>query len=165
MRPAARTLGPILLAAALLLPACGREEPPVAGKAAARADGGRKAALGARPPCGGALNGLLDSLDALRGRLAVGLSYEMYLDEVQDLRELYARIPVDRLTIDCVAAVGTPSERALNRYIEAANTWGECLADVYCASSSVEPELQRKWRVASNLLSSAHIGARGMQGK
>ncbi len=111
------------------------------------------------------MDALLDSLDRLRGRLAVGLSYEMYLDEVQDARQIYDAIRPDRLLVDCIVAVGTPSERALNQYIEAANTWGKCLSDLYCASSSVEPRLQHKWRIASSRLSEAHLGARGVQAR
>jgi hypothetical protein len=48
---------------------------------------------------------------------------------------------------------GTPSEQALNEYIDAANAWGECLADAACTTASIEPILQRKWRMASRLLS------------
>lgn len=166
MRSARRTTaGALLLALSVLLFACGGEERGVTGDGPMRANRQSRAPIGQVLPCGGRLNGLLDSLDALRGRLAAGLSYEMYVDEVQDLREVYDRIPADRLTIDCVIAVGTPSEKALNKYIEAANSWGKCRADVYCASSSVEPELQQKWQAASDLLSTAHIGARGVQSR
>jgi hypothetical protein len=54
-----------------------------------------------------------------------------------------------------VAATGTPAEAALNRYIEATNAWGDCLADASCTTTTIEPVLQRKWRVASGFLKEA----------
>ena len=113
-------------------------------------------------PCQGKLDGFLDSLDALRSRLVAGLSYGAYLREVRQIRAVYGQIPFDRLTLDCVAAVGTPSEKAFDRYIEAANVWGECLEEVGCDAYAVEPRLQHRWRIASHLLSEAHVGSRGV---
>jgi hypothetical protein len=111
-----------------------------------------EAAAAARP-CPARVDGFLDSLDALRRQLAVGLSYEQYVAKVQELRASYDQIPVGHLTIGCLARAGTPGERALNRYIDATNSWGECLADASCTTAAVEPILQRKWRVASRFLS------------
>lgn len=54
-----------------------------------------------------------------------------------------------------MTATGTPAEDALNRYIDAANAWGECLADASCATATIEPVLQRRWRLASRSLSAA----------
>ncbi|HET9678339.1 MAG TPA: hypothetical protein VFP21_12645, partial [Solirubrobacterales bacterium] len=51
--------------------------------------------------------------------------------------------------------VGTPGEQAFNRYIEAANDWGECVSEAGCSSATVEPVLQRRWRIASLFLSEA----------
>jgi hypothetical protein len=91
----------------------------------------------------------------LRRQLTVGLSYEQYAAKVKALRRSYDKLPIDRLLIDCVSAIGTPAEAALNRYINAANVWGECLADAACTTATIEPVLQRKWRVGSRLLSEA----------
>jgi hypothetical protein len=89
----------------------------------------------------------------LRRQLAVGLSYEQYAARMKGLRASYGEIPVERLAIGCLASIGTPSERALDKYIDAANAWGECLADASCTTDSIEPVLQRKWRIASHFLS------------
>ena len=62
---------------------------------------------------------------------------------------------IDRLAIDCLSATGTPAEAALNKYIDGANAWGECLADASCGTATIEPVLQRKWRLASRSLSEA----------
>ena len=71
------------------------------------------------------------------------------------LQRDYAAIPIDHLGLGCLATEGTSAERALNRYIDAANTWGECLADAACTTATVEPVLQRKWRAASRYLGEA----------
>jgi hypothetical protein len=60
--------------------------------------------------------------------------------------------------IDCLDAVGTPAEQAFNRYIQAANDWGECVSEAGCSSETVEPVLQRRWRIASHFLSEADAG-------
>jgi hypothetical protein len=91
----------------------------------------------------------------LRSNLAVGLSYEQYAAEMHGIRTAYDEIPVKRLTIDCLATAGTPGEKALNQYIDAANAWGECLAEAGCDTASIEANLQSRWRVASRFLSEA----------
>jgi len=109
------------------------------------------------------LGGFLHSLDSLEAELAVGLSYEQYFAAVKRVKDAYESVPVEELELTCLAAVGTPAEKALNRYIEAANVWRECRADVRCGTYAIEPRLQRKWRVASHYIADAHEGgsARG----
>jgi hypothetical protein len=109
-------------------------------------------------PCQGRLGSFVASMDSLRRRLAVGLTYDQYVAEVQGIRSTYRKIPIDRIEIDCLAAVGTPAEKAFNRYIEAANDWGECVSEAGCSSTTVEPVLQRRWRIASHFLSAADDG-------
>jgi hypothetical protein len=97
-------------------------------------------------------------MDDLRGKLAVGLSYGAYLDQVKAVQSVYGRVPVDHLDLSCLVKAGTPAERALNLYIAAVDTWGECLTSASCDSESVEPNLQRKWALASDRLSAAQKG-------
>jgi len=104
--------------------------------------------------CPKQLGAFVDSLETLRRQLAVGLSYDDYIARVKSLHAAYENIPIDRLTFDCLAT-GTPTEKVLNKHIDAANAWGECLADATCTTATIEPVLQRKWRVASKLLSEA----------
>lgn len=131
------------------------------GGAAPGATGNRGKSAGqskAVPPCDAQLGGLLGSLDSLRVRLATGFSYEQYAGAVHEARTAYAGLDARRLPPACLLAAGTAAEKSLNRYIEAANTWGECLADAGCDGRAVEPELQRQWQVASHWLSQAHEG-------
>jgi hypothetical protein len=100
------------------------------------------------------------SMDGLRRRLAGGVTYDQYVAEVRGIRSTYGEIPTDRLQIDCLTAVATPGEKAFNRYIEAANDWGECVSELGCGSAEIEPVLQRRWRVASHFLSEAEDGLR-----
>lgn len=146
----AATVG-ILLGLALILGACGGDGTTAADKPASTA----KTAL-ASPPHAGTrdschrLGPFVGSMVGLRDDLARGLSYDDYLHEVQQVRAVYARIDVEKLTAGCLLASGGPAERALNLYIDATNTWGDCLATVSCNTRSVEPKLQRKWALAAH---------------
>jgi hypothetical protein len=115
----------------------------------------KKQADGAAGPCQGRLGSFVASMDSLRRRLAVGLTYDQYVAEVRGIRSTYRKVPIERVEFDCLNAVGTPAEKAFNGYIEAANRWGECVSEAGCSSAAVEPVLQRRWRLASGLLSEA----------
>ena len=108
--------------------------------------------------CQSQLGSFVGSMDGLRRRLAVGVTYDQYVVEVRGIRSTYGKIPVERLQIDCLSAVATPGERAFNRYIEAANDWGECVSEAGCGSEEIEPVLQRRWRIASHYLTEAKDG-------
>jgi hypothetical protein len=109
-------------------------------------------------PCQGELGGFVASMDSLRRRLAVGVTFDQYLAEVRGIRSTYLEIPIERVEIDCLSAVGTAAEKAFNRYIEAANDWGDCVSEAGCTSAAVEPVLQRRWRIASHFLGEADSG-------
>jgi hypothetical protein len=159
---AARRLPPLgcalAAAAALAFAGCGGSGDATADNAhATRPEPRAKAnvAPATRERCPAKVTAFADALDRLRHRLAIGLSYEQYAARVKQLRKAYAELPIDRLTIACLTTTGTPTERAFNKYIDAANAWGECLADASCTTATIEPILQRKWRVASHSLSEA----------
>jgi hypothetical protein len=149
----------LLGASALFLLGCGSgEASPKTGadrRAPAAKPANRTRAVTASG-CG--LGALLHDLDTLESRLAAGLSYEQYFAEVSGARATYRKVRVDRLGLLCLGAVGTPAEKALDEYIEAANTWRECRADAGCGTYTIEPRLQRKWRVASHFIARAHAG-------
>lgn len=117
-----------------------------------------------RPPggdlCQSQVGSFIGSMDSLRRRLAVGVTYDQYIDEVDAVRSTYRDVPADQLRIDCVGTVGVPAEKAFNRYIEAANDWGDCVSELGCGSAEVEPVLQQRWRIASHFLSEAQEGLR-----
>ena len=108
--------------------------------------------------CQSQLGSFVGSMDGLRRRLAVGVTYDQYVAEVRGIRSTYGKIPTGRVQIDCLSAVATPGEKAFNRYIEAANEWGECVSELGCGSAEVEPVLQRRWRIASHFLTEAKKG-------
>jgi hypothetical protein len=109
-------------------------------------------------PCQSQLGSFVASMDSLRRRLAVGVTYDQYVAEVRGIRSTYEKIPIERVKIGCLTAVGEPAEKAFNRYIEAANDWGDCVSEAGCSSATVEPVLQRRWRSASHFLSGADEG-------
>jgi hypothetical protein len=170
-----RLLGCALLAA-VLLGGCGGSgsdattERTVASDETARTTekptASRKEAKGKPRPvpagdlCQSQLGGFVGSMDGLRRRLAVGVTYDQYVAEVRGIRSTYGEIPIEQLRIDCLTAVATPGEKAFNRYIEAANDWGECVSELGCDSAEIEPMLQRRWRIASHFLSEAQDGLR-----
>jgi hypothetical protein len=116
----------------------------------------RPASPGGR--CQDQVGSFVASMDSLRRRLAVGVTYDQYLAEVRGIRATYGEIPIERVQIDCLNAVGSPAEQAFNRYITAANDWGDCVSALGCESATVEPVLQRRWRIASHFLSEATDG-------
>jgi len=120
------------------------------------AKGGRHVPAG--DLCQSQLGGFVGSMDGLRRRLAVGVTYDQYVAEVRGIRSTYGQIPIDKLQVDCLARVATPGEKAFNRYIEGANEWGECVSELGCGTTEIEPVLQRRWRVASHFLTEAKDG-------
>ncbi len=157
----AATVG-ILLGLVLMLSACGEDGTTAAEKPA------RTTRTSSAPPPSATtirsscsrLRPFLGSMTKLRNDLARGLSYDDYLREVQGVRSVYARIDAGKLTAGCLLASGGPAERAFNLYIDATNTWGDCLATVSCNTRSVEPKLQRKWALAAHQLATAQQGLR-----
>jgi hypothetical protein len=169
--------------AALLLPGCGSSDsnstatPTVTGSEgrfhdssphmgqkagndgdAAAKDGGDGGHVPAGDLCQSQLGSFVGSMDGLRRRLAVGVTYDQYVAEVRGIRSTYGKIPVDKLQVDCLSLVATPAEKAFNRYIEGANDWGECVSELGCGTTEIEPVLQRRWRIASHFVSAAEDG-------
>src|SRR5262245_18881107 len=134
------------LGAALTLVACGGGGGAESGAtvSAPSKQGDGLAPRPARARCGADLTRFIRSLDGLRDQLAVGLTYDQYLENVRRLQRSYRQIRVEHEPARCVVGAGAPAERALNQHIEAANAWGDCLAES-CEIPSVEPEIKRRW--------------------
>jgi hypothetical protein len=150
-------LGCLLIGAlGLLLPGCGSGASTGADAVSTQTKAApTTTARAAMEGCPSQVNAFAKSLDALRRQLAVGLSYEQYATKVKSLQNVYDKLPIERLNIGCLTATGTPVEAALNKYIDAINAWGDCLADAACSTATIEPVLQRKWRAASDFLGEA----------
>jgi hypothetical protein len=108
--------------------------------------------------CRNQVGTFLEVMAALRERLASGLSYEEYVGEIGVIRAAYDEVPVRKLTLPCLSSAGTPGELAFDRYIGAANSWGECIEEVGCDAAKIEPVLQKEWRRAALLLDEARSG-------
>jgi hypothetical protein len=133
---------------------CGGGDATTASKTATRAQAPRPSAqpeVADAASCG--LGAFVGSLETLEKRLAAGLSYEQYYEEVSGTRAAYEKVEVVKQSLPCLNAAGAPAESALDRYIEAANVWRECRADPSCGTYTIEPRLQRDWRVATHLIS------------
>jgi hypothetical protein len=156
-----------LLSLALILPGCGDDGTVTAGagkeststpRTEASAPTGSPAAA---KRCQAELGDFLDSIESLGNTLAVGLDYRQYLGSVNHVRASYADVAAERLGIVCLGRVAALAEGALNVYIDAANSWGECLASS-CDTQSIEPKLQREWERASTQLARARAGLRDL---
>ena len=177
MSAAARLqLASCALVAAFLLSGCGGDGSETTGGATGEATvtSGAVTTTPTEPPpkrdgrapagerCQSQIGGFVGSMDGLRRRLAVGVTYDQYVAEVRGIRSTYGEIPLEKLRIDCLSRAATPGEKAFNRYIEAANDWGECVSELGCDTATIEPVLQRRWRVASHFLSEAQDGLRAI---
>ena len=149
-----------LLSLVLTVSACGEERSATAERVRSPQRGGETNAPKATAACRGQLRGFVGSLDTLREKLATGLDYGGYLREVRETRTAYDGIEPGRLRLGCLIVAGGSAERAFNLYIGAANSWGDCLATASCEISAVEPKLQRRWALASDLVSRAQRGLR-----
>jgi hypothetical protein len=160
-------------ALALALPGCGGDGTATGAPAATttatvppaelaigsgQASAGQGAGRYAAKRCRRALGEFLDAMESLANSLAVGLDYERYLGAVDGVRATYAEVDADRLGLVCLGRVAGPAERSLNVYIDAANEWGECLADSSCETASIEAKLQRRWEEAADRLARARSG-------
>jgi hypothetical protein len=160
MRLSQATIVGATLSLALVLAACGARDAPGEGTVdAAPAAGAVPGARAGSMTCRTQLRPLLAAMDTLRGDLATGLSYDQYVSELRRVRGAHRRIRAERIQLGCLVAAGAPVERALDRYIEAANAWGGCLTTAACETASIEPRLQAEWARASRLLSAAQAGA------
>jgi len=159
MRIGQAAIAGAMLSFALVLPGCGAGNAPGAGEVdAAPAAGVTPAKATAGGSCRSDLRPFVAAMDSLREDLAVGLGYDRYMSELGAVRAAYRRIRAGRLQLGCLVAAGAPAERAVDRYIAAADAWGECLATAACETASIEPRLQGEWAQASKLLSAAQAG-------
>ncbi|MGH2975539.1 MAG: hypothetical protein ACRDLL_11820 [Solirubrobacterales bacterium] len=158
----------MMLSLGLILGSCGEDrtaaDPPGTVRTAPAQPQPAKQQHSPAGSCRGQLGEFLSSMAGLRQALARGLSYDEYLPRVRGVRTVYNRIPTARLNAACLLLVAGPAERAFNLYIDAANTWGDCLAIVACGTTSVEPKLQRMWASASNRFSLAQKNFRSVRG-
>jgi hypothetical protein len=148
-----------LASLALVLPGCGGDSRATgttggAGRVVPTRAGGKRPSP--EPVLAGGcpteLSRFTDSLQRLRQRLVAGLTYDAYVGAVRDLRSEYAAIPIETIAPACLLSTGTPSERAFDVYVEAANRWGECLSEPGCDGGDVEAPLQAEWHLASRQL-------------
>jgi hypothetical protein len=168
MRPGTAAIACVLLGMVLIMAGCGGGdataggETTTAGAGTARPSGAPPRAALVRKRCARLLGEFLDSAESLDNALAVGLDYKGYLSAVNGVRSTYAAVPADSLPLGCLTRVAGPAERALNAYIAAANTWGECLSTSGCETESIEAKLQHKWAQASHFVALAQSGLRGL---
>ncbi|HXF32082.1 MAG TPA: hypothetical protein VN522_11225 [Solirubrobacterales bacterium] len=108
--------------------------------------------------CEKQLGEFVGRMSDLRQSLLAGLSYSEYVVRVRAIRDAYEAIPVKKLGGSCLDGPASDAEDALNQYLRAANTWGDCAGTAGCAAGEIEGKLQRRWRIASKSLDEAKQG-------
>jgi len=149
----------------LALPGCGGDTSAQAGDPTISTPTAKARVKAATSPrnkrCQKQVGGFLEAMDELRERLVNGLSYEEYVAAIGAIRARYDEVPVNDLAVPCLIGSGTPGEKAFTKYIDAANSWGECIGEGGCDAPTVEPVLQKQWKVAAHFLDEANRGPGG----
>jgi hypothetical protein len=159
-----------LLAVGLLLGACARGETPGQQPGQKHQDSTPLASKQTNEPpvvardCHALLGDFLSALTELDTRVAAGLEFEAYSQQVGDVRVTYERIETSSVETDCLTAVALPAERALNRYVEAHTIWNNCVTNGACTEAEVMPKLQAKWAEATSHIDAAEIGLAALPG-
>jgi hypothetical protein len=99
--------------------------------------------------CKTVLGDLVVELADLDGRLGSGVLYADYSKQVGDASSAYEQADIKSLSYLCVQKVGMPSEKALNAYMRASDTWNNCLTNLWCSTDSIEADLQLEWATAT----------------
>ncbi len=124
-------------------------------KAAAEEAAAEAADVQANEDCHTEMDSFVDSLTDLNSKIGVGMVYSDYLDAVGEVSVEYGRISFEDLSIGCVKNVGLEAEKALNRYSDAADYWGDTIEN---GGEVSEPELQKKWSSATRLIEHVESG-------
>lgn len=116
----------------------------------------RRANQAAYEACADEMSPLLDDLSTLDARLDVGLDLDEYSDLLGNASVSYDAMDIDAPEPDCISDVGVPLENALNRYIDIASTWNDCIwEDTYCTMDDIDAEMQLAWKRSSRLIEKA----------
>ena len=147
---------------ALMLTACGSDTTAAQKQPHAGTPAPHQGSPDAKPAstCETRLSAFVGSLGRLRRRLVAGLTYEQYVSEIEAIRSAYKAVPIEKLDVACLTRAGGPAESSFNTYIDAGNDWGDCVGSPGCEATTVEPVLQRKWRLAAKALAEAQAGLR-----
>jgi hypothetical protein len=109
--------------------------------------------------CQQQVGGLLSALEDLDSRLGgVGLSEQDYLVRVGNISAAYGQTPIKELSPTCVLNVGINAESAMNAYVDAGDTWSNCITDLSCNVDGITPQLQAQWAKATGLIDKAKQG-------
>jgi hypothetical protein len=138
--------------------------PSAAEKAAEAARKQQAMDAAARAQCQSQTAALLSAEEDLNGRLSgSGLTEADYLTRVGNISAAYGQTPVKQLQLSCLTNVGVPAENAMNAYVNASNTWNNCVTDISCSESSIDGQLQLQWSKATLELTRAKSGVNQVQ--
>lgn len=106
--------------------------------------------------CVDEMSPLHEDLSTLDARLDVGLDLDEYSDLLGNASVSYDAMDIDAPQPDCISDVGVPLENALNKYIDIASTWNDCIwEDTYCTMDDIDAKMQLAWMRSSRLIEKA----------
>lgn len=143
--------------ALVLLAACGGDSGPTEAQKRKRREARREAELQVlHDECEEEFDPFLSELQELDSRLGVGLDYDEYGDKVGDIQVAYDDLDIKSMDQRCINEVGIPAEDAFNAYLDAHQTWEECIDRLSCdMDKEALPKMQKKWAEATDLLTKA----------
>ena len=98
---------------------------------------------------------IVKRLEELNGQLAINITYQEYRRMLGRVSTAYNGINVGALDAGCLDEAAVPAEKALNSYIQAENTWSDCIDDYNCDLDSIDPKLQRNWSASTRTIDRA----------
>jgi hypothetical protein len=136
------------IAGTVFLAACG------GGEGRTEAIASREATASGR--CQHQLKPLAGRLDGLRAHLIAEPGYRQYVGAVRNLRLTYAKTPFAQSDIHCLRGPARTAEKAVNRYVRAANLWTRCQADPRCDLQVAKTAIAREWWAAGLTITKLH---------
>ena len=106
-----------------------------------------------------------EKLEDLNSRLGVGIKPDDYSNRVGDIRVAYDKVEWDDTpNVYCLQKVGVPLETAMNDFVKAGATWGDCISDFDCdVEKDKLPGMQKKWTHAGKMIEKSNAALEDFQ--
>ena len=119
--------------------------------------------------CSSMLGDFDDSLSSINSRLSVGLPFVDYSKAVGDATVSHDAVvkkatAAGGISDDCIIKVATPLENALKAYVNAYNTWNDCIGEDYCTfDGDTLAKAQKAWTRADTLVTKGETALADLQ--
>lgn len=104
--------------------------------------------------CLSKLGPFLNSMQEINSRLDIGMNESEFVQRVGTAKVKHDQLDPKALQGTCLDA-GVDLEKALNKYIKAANKWSNCVSNFSCTFKKINAVMQLYWLQASTRISTA----------